>query len=245
MIPLYEFVILLCDILTKKGKFLQEFLGFKFDIISNRRIKNWFVRYNRDGSLTFGFPLHTKLFTKQQQRVIQSFITNNKELIQAKLTEQNQRAETLHKYIKDYITQYPNTLIIFNAPYNTDSLTIQILEDMLFEKCRNVLNQIAQIMQVSYAGLSISYAKSFLGQCTGKNWIKISYETILCSEYCLRYLITHELSHIKHKNHSKNFWNEVETYFPNCKRADKALKLESVKSKGLLHYYNLLPKRLQ
>lgn len=38
------------------------------------------------------------------------------------------------------------------------------------------------------------------------------------------YVIIHELAHIKHKNHSKDFWNEVEKYCINYKSLNQKLK---------------------
>ena len=38
------------------------------------------------------------------------------------------------------------------------------------------------------------------------------------------YVLIHELCHTKVKNHSKNFWKEVEKYCPNYKELRKKLK---------------------
>jgi predicted metal-dependent hydrolase len=38
------------------------------------------------------------------------------------------------------------------------------------------------------------------------------------------YVIVHEISHLYHPNHSKNFWNLVSTHYPYYKVARKMLK---------------------
>lgn len=38
------------------------------------------------------------------------------------------------------------------------------------------------------------------------------------------YIIIHELCHLEHMNHSKDFWNLVEKLMPNYKDSEKWLK---------------------
>lgn len=42
--------------------------------------------------------------------------------------------------------------------------------------------------------------------------------------FVIDYVIIHELSHFVHFDHSRNFWNTVEYYMPNYKKAVKILK---------------------
>ena len=44
------------------------------------------------------------------------------------------------------------------------------------------------------------------------------------SEDAIRYVIIHELCHIKHMNHSKEFWGLLEKYMPNYKEVKKEFK---------------------
>ena len=49
-------------------------------------------------------------------------------------------------------------------------------------------------------------------------------ELIKYSEKAIRYVILHELCHIKHMNHSKEFWKLVEKYMPEYKEIQKEFK---------------------
>ena len=49
----------------------------------------------------------------------------------------------------------------------------------------------------------------------------------MLKEEAIDAIIVHELCHIVHPNHSKYFYNLVETYIPNYKEIDKYLKENS------------------
>ena len=47
---------------------------------------------------------------------------------------------------------------------------------------------------------------------------------MLLSERAQDYVVIHELSHIRHKNHSKQFYNEVAKYMPDYQSVQKEIK---------------------
>ena len=54
--------------------------------------------------------------------------------------------------------------------------------------------------------------------------ITINTELITKDVHLIDYVIIHELSHFKHMNHSKEFWQYVEKVYPYYKKARKELK---------------------
>lgn len=62
------------------------------------------------------------------------------------------------------------------------------------------------------------------GSCSANKNITISYKLIRYSRQAIRYVILHELCHIKYMNHSKDFWNLVAIYMPNYKEVKKEYK---------------------
>jgi len=72
--------------------------------------------------------------------------------------------------------------------------------------------------------ISFRKTKRQWGSCSSKN--NISLNTYLCMlpKELIDYVIVHELAHIKHKNHSKEFWSLVGKFYPNYKDAKKELK---------------------
>lgn len=57
-----------------------------------------------------------------------------------------------------------------------------------------------------------------------KRTITINLELIKYNQKYLEYVIYHELSHLRHSNHSEKFWNEVEKYVPNYKQIKNEMK---------------------
>ncbi|WP_339022561.1 SprT family zinc-dependent metalloprotease [Spiroplasma endosymbiont of Crioceris asparagi] len=82
-----------------------------------------------------------------------------------------------------------------------------------------------QIMQTDCKNLSLRVMKTRWGVCyPDKAKIILNTRLLHYPQQCLDYVIVHELSHMLHKNHSKLFWYNVEKYFPDYKKAIKALK---------------------
>ncbi|RDU72384.1 M48 family peptidase [Helicobacter aurati] len=223
---------------------MQEFLGFHFEILSNPRNKNSYIKLTRQGNLIFTYPLrfHNKLEHAKQ------YIVDNQEALkkhhQRLLKKQDEKQKILQEYLAQYLLRYPNTLRIFDTTYEVSHVNIESLSQILYNKSYSLLHEMANIMRLTFESLRISYAKSYLGQCHGRH-IKIDYRNVLCPEYLLRYLIVHELSHIRFPNHSKSFWAEVATYYPNYKAARQEIKSLATKNTEVLQYYHLLPKKLQ
>lgn len=84
-------------------------------------------------------------------------------------------------------------------------------------------------MDVIPTKLIIKDLKSIWGSCTVKNVININWKIIMAPLDIVDYLVVHELTHIKIKNHSKHFWKMAESILPNYKACSKWLKINGHK----------------
>lgn len=73
-------------------------------------------------------------------------------------------------------------------------------------------------------GFKIKNLKSKWGHCTHDNEIMINLKLLNAPIDVLNYVIFHELSHVKIKNHSDRFWKEVEKFCPQHKKIRKYLR---------------------
>ena len=72
--------------------------------------------------------------------------------------------------------------------------------------------------------VGITKAKTRFGSCSGKNRLNFSVYLFAYPDNAVDYVILHELCHIKHKNHSKLFYSEIEKYMPEYKTYKALLK---------------------
>ena len=84
--------------------------------------------------------------------------------------------------------------------------------------------QLGEINQVKLKNNATNW-----GSCSSKNNINISIRLLLAPEFAVDYVIIHELCHLKHRNHSKHFWNLVAQCCPDYKTAEKWLKTNTSK----------------
>ncbi len=82
----------------------------------------------------------------------------------------------------------------------------------------------SKIMHLSPTAVKITSAKKRFGSCSGKNSLCFSCYLMLYPKDAIDYVIVHELSHIKHHNHSKDFYNLVASYLPDYKDRERLLK---------------------
>ncbi len=66
--------------------------------------------------------------------------------------------------------------------------------------------------------------KSRWGCCAADGTITYCWRAIMAPEHVVDYLVAHEMSHLVHMNHSKQFWDQVERLFPDYKNARRWLK---------------------
>ena len=80
------------------------------------------------------------------------------------------------------------------------------------------------LMDLYPSSLKFRNNKSRWGSCSFKNAISLNINLMKFPIDVIEYVVIHELAHIKHKNHSSNFWNFVEIHCKNYKTLDNNLK---------------------
>lgn len=98
----------------------------------------------------------------------------------------------------------------------------------LKEKAKEIIPQrveyYSKIMGLKPSGVKITSAQKRFGSCSGKNNLCFSYILMQYPTEAIDYVVVHELAHIVHKNHSKDFYKLIEKYLPDYKLRERLLK---------------------
>lgn len=77
---------------------------------------------------------------------------------------------------------------------------------------------------VTFEHIHIKDQKSCWGSCSSKRNLNFNWRLLMAPEPVLDYVVIHELCHLKHMNHSKHFWGQVENICPAYKQYRQWLK---------------------
>lgn len=78
------------------------------------------------------------------------------------------------------------------------------------------------------AQVSIKATRSKWGHCTSRGAIQYNWQILLAPEAIVDYLVAHEVCHLRHHNHSADFWALVASVCPTFKKDRAWLKAEGV-----------------
>ncbi len=93
----------------------------------------------------------------------------------------------------------------------------------------------AQEMGLSYGSVAIRLQKRRWGSCSAKKNINLNAGLLFLPDFLVRHVLIHELTHLKHLNHSPAFWQDVKKFDANYKENRKLLQQYGLKLPMWLH----------
>jgi len=124
----------------------------------------------------------------------------------------------------------------FNLNYHVNSKPKHVLEDWFRNEARinikSMVKELAEEYKLEYNRISIKEQKTRWGSCSKQGNLNFNFKLMMAPEAVIRYVIIHELTHLTHMNHSRNFWRllaercpEYQTHIRWLKRHGSFLKL--------------------
>jgi predicted metal-dependent hydrolase len=110
------------------------------------------------------------------------------------------------------------TLFCPSAQLGDSAKLEQALRKMLQHQARldaeRLLDEEAQRLGLRYGGLRIADQRSLWGSCAVGGNISLSWRLVMAPPTVFRYVVIHELCHLRHHDHSDAFWALVEQQMP-------------------------------
>lgn len=82
----------------------------------------------------------------------------------------------------------------------------------------SMLQQLSAECRIPFSKFTVRTQKGRWGSCSSRGNISLNGSMLFFPEEALRYVMIHELCHLRHMDHSVRFWNEVERYCPDHRR---------------------------
>ena len=76
----------------------------------------------------------------------------------------------------------------------------------------------------SYTSITVRDQKSRWGSCSSRGTLSFNYRLIFAPPVILDYVVVHELCHLTHMNHSRDFWDMVASVMPEYREYRKWLR---------------------
>ncbi|QVK18964.1 M48 family metallopeptidase [Mycoplasmatota bacterium] len=196
-------------------------------VINRKNIKNTYIRIDE----SFNIVVNTNQYTSKKE--IDYLILKHHDKI-VKMIHNKKRLSLLPNQMpylgkvyeiktvenKNFFYEINKDQIIFYTPFSlNDSIDLFYKEEakkilpLRLKHCHQHFNE---IISIPYPSLSIRKMKSRYGTCYyTKNKINLNSYIIKYNIETIDYVINHELCHFIHHNHSKNFYQLLDTINPN------------------------------
>lgn len=100
----------------------------------------------------------------------------------------------------------------------------KISKEKALDKITKRVEHYSSLSGFKYNQIKITSAQKRWGSCSANNNLNFPKKLALAPDKVIDYVVVHELCHIKEKNHSQKFWNEVSKLMPEYKKYRKWLK---------------------
>lgn len=155
------------------------------------------VEVTREGEVIVRAP------NRCSARVISEFVRAHEDWIAAHIAIQKERAASMPEPSEEEIAELRRRA-----------------KEILPEKVRYY----ADLLKLCPTRITITGARTRFGSCSAKNAVSFSWRLMRYPEDAIDYVVVHELCHIAHHNHSRDFYALVASVMPDYKRREKLLR---------------------
>lgn len=210
--------------------------------VVNPKLKHIYLTFDDEGNLVIKSPKVPQRKIEQLLLKKASWINNSREKIQqkkGKALDFSKEPECYYLGERYLLTLIQHSKKRVKLHFDGEKLTLfyHTYDEKLFhthldrfyknEAHEQIPSHVAfwaEEMNLTPTDIRFRKTKRQWGSCSGKNVLSFNTMLMKLPLDVIQYIIVHELAHIRHKHHQKEFWQLVETYLPDYKRRIKELK---------------------
>ena len=137
--------------------------------------------------------------------------------------------ELLTSNVNKVSVSFTHSKFKITVPLKCNQVAINVAIEAFYkekaaQKITPLIKRYSKIMDVTPQHLSFRKADKRWGSCSASNRISFNYHLVKINSALIEYVVIHELTHIRHKNHSKAFWMMVQKYLPDYKVKEESIK---------------------
>jgi len=187
-------------------------LTIEYTIIRKFRLKHTYIQIKPDATV----QIKTNYTTSTKS--IEAFVAKKDSWIRKKLSLiQNKKIDDKKFFLFGKLCTKDDYNLL------TDEDMDKFYKQKAKESISPLINYWSEKMQLYPSYVGYRKNRSRWGSCNHKNRLSFNTNLAKMHPHFIEYVVVHELAHIKHKNHSKEFWAEVEKYLPDYKIRKKLI----------------------
>ncbi len=215
--------------LSKPKKIILDNIEFSIHYTVRKNMKRMLLRVQNRGEIKISLP-------KQLFLNVNGFILEHKSWI----LEQHllvvmpfDRGSSFYFKAQRYTVQHHNAPLslidenIFLHPKRAKKQSDEFYKKEAKAYLPQRVEQLKEEMDLEFNGLRFYCSTRKWGSCNSKRVITLSPYMMKLNDEMIDYIIVHELAHLKHLNHSKEFYAFVEDFVPEYRRIQKEINLLS------------------
>ena len=220
--------------------------GLEIEIRRSNRTKTLSINIERDGSVNVIVPVdleESKIMDiiKSKEYEIHKRITNNRELNKERIDRKFVPGHSFLYLGKSYnlhiVENQEIPLKLYNGKFLLASKSVTKAEEVFIKFYKKQgkpilekrINYFKDFIAEKPKEIKIVDLKTRWASCTPMGNLNFHWKCFMAPHSVLDYLIVHELVHLKHLNHSRQFWDDVSVIIPDYKDHENWLRKNGVK----------------
>jgi hypothetical protein len=129
------------------------------------------------------------------------------------------------------VSEQAGNVLLLTGPVADPVLVAGGLNQWLQKRAKDVLapwlGRLSEELALPFSRVSVRRQRTKWGSCSAEKSISLNRNLLFLPEPMARYVLVHELCHVRRLDHSKRFWSLLETFEPNARQTAAKVRLEA------------------